>query len=154
MVQAKVEKAPGVLGRFSACSTERIEVLSSKMLCNHPLRYTPSFLYLESSCDENWRKPYIRKYMCHLDHRRRFPTKLIGWMNWIQKSLKAAKRPNESNQNQKPNYQERETRRWARVHKGNRERYLVWSRGRQALNKNGETRMWIRIHTKLRVDAY
>ena len=25
---------------------------------------------------------------------------------------------------------------------------------RQALNKNGETRRWIRIHTKLRVDAY
>ena len=31
-----------------------------------------------------------------------------------------------------------ETRMWARVHKGNRERYLVSSRGRQALNKNGE----------------
>ena len=92
--------------------------------------------------------------MCHLDHHRRFPWNMTGWMNWIQKSLEAAKIPNESNQNQKPNYQERETRRWARVQKGNQERYLVWPRRRQALNKNGETRMWIRIHTKLRVDAY
>ena len=33
IVQAKVEKAPGygVLGRYSACSTERIVVLSNKM---------------------------------------------------------------------------------------------------------------------------
>ena len=33
IVQAKVEKAPryGVLGRFSACPTERIEILSNKM---------------------------------------------------------------------------------------------------------------------------
>ena len=44
-----MEKAPryGVLGRFSACSTERIEVLSNKIERNHPLRYTPSLPYLE-----------------------------------------------------------------------------------------------------------
>ena len=47
-----------------------------------------------------------------------------------------------------------ETRRWTRIHQGDRDGYLVWSRGRQALNKNGETRRWIRIHTRLRVDAY
>ena len=40
------------------------------------------------------------------------------------------------------------------VHKGDQERFLGWSRGRQALNKNGENRGWIRLHTKLRVDAY
>ena len=34
------------------CSTERIEVLPNKIERNHPLRYTPSLLYLESSCDE------------------------------------------------------------------------------------------------------
>ena len=39
------------LGRYTACSTERIEVLSSKIERNHPLRYTPSLLYLESDCD-------------------------------------------------------------------------------------------------------
>ena len=38
----------------------------------------------------------------------RFPSKTIGWKNWIQKSLDAAKTPKESNQKQKPNYQERE----------------------------------------------
>ena len=50
----KVESAPryGVLGRYTACSTERIEVLSNKIERNHPLRYTPSLLYLESSCGE------------------------------------------------------------------------------------------------------
>ena len=50
----KVEKAPryGVLGRHTGCSTERIEVLSNKIERHHPLRYTPSLLYLESDCDE------------------------------------------------------------------------------------------------------
>ena len=37
LYKQKVEKAPryGVLGRFSACSTERIEVLSNKIERNH-----------------------------------------------------------------------------------------------------------------------
>ena len=39
--------------------------------------------------------------MYHIDHHRRFPSKIIGWKNWIQKSLEAAKTPNESNQNPK-----------------------------------------------------
>ena len=43
----------GVLGRYTDCSTKRIEVLSDKMYRNHPFRYTPSLLYLESSCDES-----------------------------------------------------------------------------------------------------
>ena len=102
----------------------------------------------------NLEKSYTSKYMCHFDHHRRFPSKIIEWKNWIQKSLEAAKTPNESNQNQKQINQNGETRRWTRIHQGDRERYLVWSRGRQALNKNGETRRWIRIHTKLRVNAY
>ena len=52
--QQKWKKAPGygVLGRYTACSKERIEILSNKMQRNHLLRYTPSLLYLESSCDE------------------------------------------------------------------------------------------------------
>ena len=45
------------------------------------------------------------------------------------------------------------TRGWTRIHQGNRERYLVWLRGHQALNKNEETRGWIKIHPTLRVDA-
>ena len=54
IVQAKVDKASGyaVLGRYTVCSTERIEVLSNKTERNHPLRYTHSLLYLESSGDE------------------------------------------------------------------------------------------------------
>ena len=91
-------------------------------------------------CDEIWRIFY-KKVLCHLDDHRRFPTKIIGCINWIQKSLEAAKIPNESNQHPKKTIiKNGETRMWARVHKGNRERYYVWSRGRQTLNKNGETR--------------
>ena len=70
MVQAEeVENTPGygVLGRYTACSTEKIEVLSNKMQCNHPLGYTPSLLYLESFNDGNWRN-HIRESICHLDH--------------------------------------------------------------------------------------
>ena len=53
----------------------------------------------------NLEKSYTRKFMCHLDHHQRFPSKKIGWKKWIQKSLEAAKTLDESNQ--KPNYPER-----------------------------------------------
>ena len=55
--KTKVDSAPryGVLGRYTACSTSRIEVLSNKFERGHPLWYTPSLLYLESNCDEIWR---------------------------------------------------------------------------------------------------
>ena len=55
----------------------------------------------------NLEESSAKKYMHHLNHHRRFPEKMIGWKNWIQKSLEAAKTPNESNPNQKPNYQKR-----------------------------------------------
>ena len=54
----------------------------------------------------NLEKSYTTKYICHLGFLQRFPSKIIGWKNWIQKSLEAAKRPNESNRNQKTNHQE------------------------------------------------
>ena len=56
--------------------------------------------------------------MCHLDHNRKFPTKIIGCVNWILKSLEAAMTPNKSNHN--PNIKYGETRMWTRIHKGNR----------------------------------
>ena len=52
-------------------------------------------------------KSYTGKCMRHPGRLRRFLLKIIGWKHWIQKLLEAAKTPNESNQNQKPNYQER-----------------------------------------------
>ena len=54
ILQAKVESTSryGVLGRYTACSTKRIDVLSNKIERSHPLRYTPSVLYLQSNCDE------------------------------------------------------------------------------------------------------
>ena len=45
---------------------------------------------------------FSRKFLCHLYHHRRFLAKIIQWLNWIQKSLEAAKIPNESNQ--EPNH--------------------------------------------------
>ena len=78
--------------------------------------------------------------------------KIIGCAIWILILLEAAKILNESNQN--PIVKNGETRGWTRFHQGDREIYLVWSRGHQALNKNGETRGWIQIHPKLHVDAF
>ena len=65
ITQEDVGKTPGygVLGRCTACSTKRIEVLSKKIECNHPLRYTPSLLYFESCCDGLWRN-HIRESVC------------------------------------------------------------------------------------------
>ena len=90
----KWKNAPGygVLSRFSVCSTERIEVLSNKIERNHRLRYTLSLLYLESNCDEIWRNHIPESLCVHLDHRRNFPTKIIGCVTWILMSLEAAKK--------------------------------------------------------------
>ena len=44
----------GVLGRYTTCSTERIEVLSNRIERDHPLRHTPSLLYPEGYHDGNW----------------------------------------------------------------------------------------------------
>ena len=63
MVQAEnVEKTTGynVLGRFTACSKKRIEVLSNKIERHHLLRHNPSLLYPERCCDGIWRN-YLRE---------------------------------------------------------------------------------------------
>ena len=43
--------------------------------------------------------------MRHLDHRRRFPMKVIGRVIWILMLQEVVKTSNESNQNPIPNYQ-------------------------------------------------
>ena len=102
MVQTEnVEKTPrhGVLGRYTACWTERIEVLSNKI--------ESQLIVSRNRLGWNLKKLYTRRYMCHLDHHRKFPAKIIGCAIWILMLLEAAKTPHESNQNQKPNYQVR-----------------------------------------------
>ena len=47
----------------------------------------------------NLKKSYCRKCMCHLDHRRRFPVKIIGHVIWILMLQEAVKTSNESNEN-------------------------------------------------------
>ena len=42
-----------------------------------------------------------QKVLCHLDHHRKFPAKIIGCVIWLLISFEAAKTPNESNQNPK-----------------------------------------------------
>ena len=39
------------------------QVLSNTIERNHPLQHTPSLLYSESCCDENWRNQ-IRESIC------------------------------------------------------------------------------------------
>ena len=80
-----------------------------------------------------------------------------NWMKELDSEVARSSKDTQTNptKTKNPIVKNGETRRWARVHQGDRERYLCFGHeGRQALNKNGETRRWIRIHTKLRVDAY
>ena len=82
MVQAEnVEETPGhgVLGRSTACSTERIEVQSNKIERNHLLRHTPSLLYPESYCDESGEIIYEKVYMSP-----RPPPKISFKDNWMK----------------------------------------------------------------------
>ena len=83
----------------------RTEVLSNKIERHHSSRNTPSLLYLESCCDGIWRNQKREKYVCHLDHHRRFPTKIIRRAIRILMLQQAVKTSNESNQNPIPNYQ-------------------------------------------------
>ena len=81
-VQAEnVENASrhGVLDRHKTCSTERIEILSDKIECNHPLRYTPSLWYLESCCDGNWSIFYEKVFASP-----RPPPKISFKDNWMK----------------------------------------------------------------------
>ena len=95
---------------------------------------------------------YTRKYLCHLDHHR-FKD---NWMKELDSEVAESSKDTQRIQPKPKNpiIKNGETRGWTRIHQVDRERYLVWSRGHQALNKNGETRGWIEIHPKLRVDAY
>ena len=94
------------MGRHQTCSAGRIEVLSKKIERNHPLRHTPSLLYPERCCDGIWR--IINEKICASP---RPPPKISFVDHWMkdlgQKLLEVVKTPNKSNQNQKPNYQER-----------------------------------------------
>ena len=90
IVQAEVEKASGYgVGRYTACSTESIEVLSNKIERNHPLRCTPSLLFVVMKPEEIknqkvcvWLRPPPKN-----------STKIIGCMIWILMSLEAAMIP-------------------------------------------------------------
>ena len=103
------------------------------------LRYTPSLLYLESCCDGIWRN-HIRESICVTSTTS--DDFLHNCMKELDSEVAGSSKDTQRIQ-PKPKTQlsrTEETRRWTRIHQGDRERYLVWSRGHQALNKNWETR--------------
>ena len=81
-------------------SSIKLDVMQSSFTIHSQLIVSRKLLWW------NLKKSYTRSYMCHLDHHRKCLTKIIGCVIWIQKSLEAARTPNESNQNPKPNFQE------------------------------------------------
>ena len=72
-----------------------------------------------------------------------------NWMNELDSEVAGSSKDTQRIQPKPKNpiIKKGKARRWTRMHQGDREKYLVRSRGHQALNKNGETRRWIRIHT-------
>ena len=80
--QKKVEKASrhGVLGQYTTCSTKRIEILSNKIVRNHPVRHTSSLLYPGSCCDGIW---YVINKKVYASPR---PSKISLKRNWMKES--------------------------------------------------------------------
>ena len=107
-----------------------------------------SLLYLESCCDGIWRN-HLRESVCVTstssdDFLQRQLDERIGFRSrWKQQ-----RHPTNPTTTKNPIIKNGETRGWTRIHQGDRERYLVWSQGHQALNKNGETRRWIKKSTQ------
>ena len=140
IVRAKAEKTPGysVFGRHTACSTKRIEVLSNKIERNHLLRYTPSLLYLESSCDEFWRNHIPESTSVTSTTTEDFLQRQLDEWIGFRSRWKQQRYPTNSTQTKNPIIKNGETRRWARVHKGNRERYFVWHENVKHSTRTGD----------------
>ena len=84
---------------------------------NHPLRYTPSLLYLESCCDGIRRNSYTRKFLRHLDHLQRFLFKDY-WMKELDSEVAGSSKDTERIQPKPKNpiIKNGETRGWTTVH--------------------------------------
>ena len=138
-----MEKAPryGVLGRYTASINDKDWNSIKQNVTQSSFTIHSQRIVSRKKLWWNLKKLFARSYRCHLDLLQRSLEEWIGFRSrWKQQ-----RHPTNPTKTQNPIIKNGETRRW---------RYLVWSRGRQALNKNGETRMWIRIHKKLRVDTY
>ena len=74
--EKKWKKTPryGVLGRCSACSTEKTEIPSNKIVRSHPMRTFPAYCIS---------KAIVMKSEEITCHRRRFLTMMIGRAMWI-----------------------------------------------------------------------
>ena len=96
----------------------------------------------------------MRKYFCHLGLLQRFPWKIIGWKNWIHKLLEAARTPNESNQNQNPNYQERRDLSVSnRSPRRLKKKSCLVAKVPKNSTRTERTRGWTKIHPELCVNA-
>ena len=107
MVQERVERASrhSVLGRHTACSAERICSSIKQSRTQSSFSIHSQLIVSRSRLWWNLKKSKTRKRMCHLDHHRRFPTKISGRAIRILILLAAATTSNESNWNPIPNYQ-------------------------------------------------
>ena len=95
-------------------------------------------------------KSYTKKVYVSL---RPPPTTLNGGKNWVPKSLEAAKTPNDSNQNQKPHYQERRDP-WVDNRSPRRSKKMSCLVAKAPnTQQERETCGWIKIHPELRVNA-
>ena len=71
----------------------------------------------------------------------------VNWMKELDSEVAGSSKDTQRIQsNQTTIIKNGQTLEWTRIH--HRERYLVWSRGHQALNTNGETCEWIKIHSQ------
>ena len=92
--------------------------------------------------------------VCHLGHHRRFPSKIIGWKNWIQKSLNSKDKRN-STKTKKTQLSRTERPVGGQEPTKEIEKDILF--GHEDIKRSTRTVRpvgGLRIHTKLRVDAY
>ena len=84
---------------------QRIGLKFYQTRCNAIILYDtlPAYCFSKAVVMES---EEMKDQKVHVSPHRWFPTQIIGWKNWIQKSLEAAKIPNESNQNPKSCHQD------------------------------------------------
>ena len=143
IVQAKVEKA-----QKTRCTGSIYSLLNGKDWSSIKQGRTQSSYTIHSQLIVS------RKLLCW-NLEKSYISFKDNWMERIgfRSSWKQQGHPTNPTKTKNPIIKNGETRGWTRFHPGDRERYLVWSRGHQAPNKNGETRGWTKIHPELCVNA-
>ena len=77
----------GFLGWYWSCNSERINILSNSIDCNHPSKNTSSLLYSKSCQIENWRGLAWESIHITSTSAKRSLYVTIGQKNWVQKLI-------------------------------------------------------------------